>query len=197
MSLNLGGAQLLNNEIESFSNQFPVFLNKATLASSLKFGTLTANDNIVVPPERSDSGTSDVRPGTSKPTISIQSFATPISKSTTSASPTAAKRKLILLEDLPNIFTSSLTRTTFRSALLSYAQSKRVSSSSIMVNANVPLVIIVSETLTRPGQNEGELAANRYQGSGEVSVSVRSVVPPDVVRAPGSVEYRYGAVSRR
>lgn len=57
-------------------------------------------------------------------------------------------------------------------------------------NANVPVVIIVSEALTRPGQNEGENAANRYQGTAEQSVSVRSVVPPDVLRAPVAAEFK-------
>ena len=54
----------------------------------------------------------------------------------------------------------------------------------------MPLVVVVSEALTRPGQNEGELAANRYQGSGEVNVSVRTVVPPDVLRGANSTEFK-------
>ena len=100
-----------------------------------------------------------------------------------------ATRRMLLVEDLPNIFTSPGTRASFRSALMAYSSTKRLNA-SLEPNANVPLVIIVSEALTRPGQNEGENAVLRYQGSGEQSVSVRTVVPVEVLQAPSTAEFK-------
>lgn len=174
-------------------NQFPAFISKATLASTLDFGTLTADDKVAVAPKSAiPNGSDQAKPASS----TLESFAKVSStsgkgSSSSKASAVPARRKMILVEDLPNIFTSQVTRTAFRSALLSYAQSKRFNATAMQANANIPLVVIVSEALMRPGQNEGENAASRYQGSGEVSVSVRSVIPPDVMRAPVTVEFKY------
>ena len=63
--------------------------------------------------------------------------------------PPAPKRSVILVEDLPNIFTSSHTRTSFRSALTAFASSARTS------DMRTPLVIIVSEAIAR-GSVEAE-----------------------------------------
>lgn len=173
------------------SNQLPAFLGRATLASSLSFGTLTVYDKVAVPVSAIASSAA--------PSATATAFSTfrPVKKEgqqskpnkSTSGSSRSPTRRMLLIEDLPNIFTSPATRTSFRSALTAFSSTKR-HSASLEANANVPLVIIVSEALTRPGQNEGELAASRYQGSGEQSVSVRTVVPPDVLHAPSSAEFK-------
>lgn len=175
-----------NGRAETSSNQFPSFLAKATVSTPLQFGVLTADNKIAIPRAGPSKNAEDL-PGQKKPSSTLNGFAAP--KTIASASTVPPKRrKLILVEDLPNIFTSPGTRTSFRNSLTALASSKRFT--SIAPNANVPLVIIVSEALTRPGQNEGENAANRYQGSGEQSVNVRSVVPPEVLHAPVAAEFK-------
>lgn len=176
---------------ESFSNQFPSFLAKATVSTSLQFGVLTSDNKIAVPKASSSKSSDNAESSKKANSSTLNDFTVP--KASTFAATPHKRRKLILVEDLPNIFTSQGTRTAFRNALTSFATSKRFT--SIASNANVPLVLIVSEALTRPGQNEGENAANRYQGSGEQSVSVRSVVPPDVLRAPVAAEFKYVEIS--
>lgn len=176
---------------ESFSNHFPSFLAKATLSTALQFGVLTADNKIAVSRASTSESIDASEVNKKLPNSTLNGFA--LSKVSSSASTPPKRRKLILVEDLPNIFTSQGTRTAFRNALTSLANSKRFT--SVAPNANVPLVIIVSEALTRPGQNEGENAANRYQGTGEQSVSVRSVVPPDVLRASVAAEFKYVSLS--
>lgn len=176
---------LVTNSKESVSNQFPAFLAKATVSTSLQFGVLTADNKIAIP-KASTGKSEDVSSTEKRPSANLNGFTVPKASTSTAVSP--KRRKLILVEDLPNIFTSQGTRTSFRNALIAFAASKRFT--SVAANANVPLVVIVSEALTRPGQNEGENAANRYQGSGEQSVSVRSVVPPDVMRVPVTAEFK-------
>ena len=185
------GSDLFSPDL--MSNQLPAFLNRATLASTLSFGTLTKTDQIAVAtpsvqkPERATSA---------KDASAFQSFR-PVKKEGKDSKPAKpdlkpsrpASRRMLLVEDLPNIFTSTATRSSFRSALMAYSSTKRLNA-SLEPNANVPLVVIVSEALTRPGQNEGELAASRYQGSGEQSVSVRTVVPVEVIHAPSTAEFK-------
>lgn len=172
---------------ETFANQFPAFLAKATLASSLRFGVLTSDDRIAVAKDPTITTKESFTKAKAKPST-LNDFTIPKTASTHSAADGPKRRKLILIEDLPNIFTSQNTKNAFRDALGALATSKRYNNAA--PNANVPVVVIVSESLTRPGQNEGELAANRYQGSGEQSVSVRSVLPPDVLRSPVTAEFK-------
>lgn len=120
-------------------------------------------------------------------TIGLQGFARKAATTSTRVKP---RRRLLLIEDFPNIFTSQTTRSAFQSALLGLAGSKRSAAAALEPNANVPLAIIVSESLARPGQNQGEVAANKYQGTGEVSISVRSVVPFDVMRTGNATEFK-------
>lgn len=171
-----------NASTDSLTNQFSAFLSKASHASSLKFGTLTADDKIAISPTAKALETQAQAPSKSD----ITSFAS--TSNHASGSTTPARRKLILVEDLPNIFTAPSTKTAFRNALIALATSKRITSPA--PNANIPVVIIISEALLKPGANEGENAANRYQGSGQENISVRNIVPTDVLRSPVCAEIK-------
>ena len=159
------------------------------MSSALTFGTLTATDQIAVPTEvKSESD--EPQKVKSKAPATLTAFA----KSSTSKLPAVPhKRSLLLIEDLPNIFTSPGTRSAFQSAVLDFARNKRLANNAVVADANVPVVIIVSESLVRPGQNQGELAANRYQGSGEQSISVRTVISYDVMRTGAATEIKSAA----
>jgi cell cycle checkpoint protein len=101
--------------------------------------------------------------------------------STTSASiptiispSTTTTKRLILLEDLPN--TSHYpTKLALRSALLQYLASPRVT---------CPLVLIVSEALSRPGMGE-EAESTAFDGGRGDSVDARNVCGIDVLQSPG------------
>ncbi|KAK4057443.1 RFC checkpoint protein Rad17 [Microbotryomycetes sp. JL221] len=96
-------------------------------------------------------------------------------KLTTASTKIATNRKrLILLEDLPN--TSHYpTKLALRSAIMQYLKSPRVT---------CPLVVIISEALSRPGV--GPEADSATTGlSRDDSVDARSVLGIEVLQAPG------------
>jgi cell cycle checkpoint protein len=86
-------------------------------------------------------------------------------------------RRLILLEDLPN--TSHFpTKLALRSALLQYLASPRVT---------CPLVVIISEALSRPGVGPDSESMSGESRRGE-SVDSRSVCGIEVLEKPGCRE---------
>lgn len=97
---------------------------------------------------------------------------------------TSNQKRLILVEDLPNIFTSTHTRESFRSALERFVHS----SSAVNRSKPVPMVLIVSETTARNIQDDG------WQASGwsrqDEGVSVRNLVPLDVLKGGRCTEIR-------
>ena len=88
-------------------------------------------------------------------------------------------KRLILIEDLPNT-SHYQTKLAFRSALQQYLASPRVT---------CPMVVIVSEALSRPGVGE---TAESTNGDGRLdeSVDARSVCGIDVLQAPGCREIK-------
>jgi len=133
---------------ESTVAQFTSFLSRAGMAPALDFG-----------------------PDDSEPLS-----ATPTSQPSTSQTSTANGRKrLILLEDLPNV-SHYPTKLALRSAVMQFLKSPRVT---------CPLVLIVSEALARPGVGPD---AESVSGDGAIrgeSLDARSVCGMDVLGAVG------------
>lgn len=92
------------------------------------------------------------------------------------------RRRLILLEDLPNI-SHFQTKQAFRSSLSQYLTSPRV---------NCPLVLIVSEALTRPGtdslENSGGGGGGGFLNRGDENVDSRSVCGLQILQHPACRE---------
>ena len=115
--------------------------------------------------------------------------------------PPAPKRSVILVEDLPNIFTSSHTRTSFRSALTAFASSARTS------DMRTPLVVIVSEAIAK-GSVEAEQVRRSppkpltSQSHGAISndwqdnVTSRTIVPLEVLKGGRCTEIRFNPVAK-
>lgn len=138
---------------ESMVNRFTSFLSRAGMAPSLDFGD------------------SDSTPSASTST----------STSTPSPSTSSNPRRLILLEDLPNV-SHYPTKLALRSALSQFLTSPRVT---------CPLVLIVSEALTRPG-NDGvnEMIGGVVGGGREESLDSRGVCGLEVLQHPACREIR-------
>ena len=135
-------------------NRFTSFLSRAGMAPSLDFV---------------DSSPS---PASSSLTPSSSS-----SLSTLSSNP----RRLILLEDLPNI-SHYPTKLALRSALSQFLTSPRVT---------CPLVLIVSEALTRPGsEGVSEMIGGVVGGGREESLDSRGVCGVEVLQHPACREIR-------
>lgn len=88
-------------------------------------------------------------------------------------------RRLILLEDLPNV-SHYPTKLALRSAVQQYLASPRVTA---------PLVIIISEALARPGDETGGgagwLSGNGRRGE---SIDARSVLGVEILNSPACRE---------
>lgn len=140
-------------------NQFTEFLSRAGMAPALKLG-----------PDPSFPSTSTSSPRTpSLPALPTSSF----------------NKRLILLEDLPNV-SHYPTKLALRSALLQYLSSPRVT---------CPLVIIISEALNRPGLGH-EAESLMGEGKGD-NVDARNVCGSDVMNSPGcrEIQLSFSALS--
>lgn len=92
--------------------------------------------------------------------------------------PSTRSKRLVLLEDLPN--TSHYpTKLALQSALMQYLASPRVT---------CPLVVIVSEALSRPGVGMDAESTGGVGGGREDSVDSRSVCGVEVLHSPGCRE---------
>ncbi|GAA99872.1 uncharacterized protein L969DRAFT_91813 [Mixia osmundae IAM 14324] len=106
------------------------------------------------------------------------------------------RRKIILVEDLPNIFSSQVTRETFRAAILNFVASRRI-------RAGIPLVLIISEAQIRSSTDEeqgilGSVSGSAGWQSGPSTgsqLSVRSVVPPDALGDARCLEIKFNAIA--
>lgn len=139
-------------------HRFASFLSRAGMAPALDFG-----------PDPSDLSASS-------------SSTSPSSSSSTPSAPTnPSSRRLLLIEDLPNV-SHYPTKLALRSALAQYLSSPRVTA---------PLVLIVSEALARPGDDEagggggGWLSGNGRRGE---SVDARGVCGVEVLEHPACRE---------
>ncbi|GAA5842781.1 hypothetical protein JCM9279_003984 [Rhodotorula babjevae] len=128
----------------------------------------------------------DFGPDPSDPLAS--SSASPSSSSSSNAPPSTSSRRLLLIEDLPNV-SHYPTKLALRSALAQYLSSPRVTA---------PLVLIVSEALARPGDDEagggggGWLAGNGRRGE---SVDARGVCGVEVLEHPACREIAFNPVA--
>lgn len=95
------------------------------------------------------------------------------------ASAKSQARRLILLEDLPNV-SHWPTKQALRSAVQQYLASPRVTA---------PLVIVISEALARPGDEEGG-GAGWLSGNGKrgESIDARSVLGVEILNHPACRE---------
>lgn len=136
---------------ESTVAQFTSFLSRAGMAPALDFGP----DSI---------------------STSLPESSTSTSQSSSSQAPsTTTRKRLILLEDLPNV-SHYPTKLALRSALMQFLKSPRVT---------CPLVLIISEALARPGVGpEAESVGGDGAIRGE-SVDARSVCGMEVLGAVG------------
>jgi len=139
-------------------HRFASFLSRAGMAPALDFG-----------------------PDPSDPSASSSSTSPSSSSSTPSAPTNPSSRRLLLIEDLPNV-SHYTTKLALRSALAQYLSSPRVTA---------PLVLIVSEALARPGDDEagggggGWLSGNGRRGE---SVDARGVCGVEVLEHPACRE---------
>ncbi|KPV73164.1 uncharacterized protein RHOBADRAFT_55377 [Rhodotorula graminis WP1] len=126
-------------------------------------------------PDPSDPSTSSSASSSSAPT-------------TSSARTSTSSRRLLLIEDLPNV-SHYPTKLALRSALAQYLSSPRVTA---------PLVLIVSEALARPGDDEagggggGWLSGNGRRGD---SVDARGVCGVEVLEHPACREIAFNPVA--
>ena len=111
--------------------------------------------------------------------LSFSSTASTSSQLPTTSTTKFGGKRLILIEDLPNT-SHYQTKLAFRSALQQYLASPRVT---------CPLVVIVSEALSRPGVGEGAESTNS-DGRMDESVDARSVCGIDVLQAAGCREIK-------
>jgi cell cycle checkpoint protein len=88
-------------------------------------------------------------------------------------------KRLILLEDLPNILHLG-TRETFHSALESF----------VHATPTCPLVIIVSDSGTR-GEARDSAGGWQAGGSKDVAIDIRSVLPKSLLGGPYVTEIKY------
>lgn len=117
----------------------------------------------------------DFGPDPDEPSSQTQSSATPTPSNPIPTSKRA--RRLVLLEDLPN--TSHYpTKLALRSALQQYLASPRVT---------CPLVVIISEALSRPGVGPESESMSGESRRGE-SIDSRSVCGLEVLEKPGCRE---------
>ncbi|BGP51970.1 RFC checkpoint protein Rad17 [Rhodotorula kratochvilovae] len=142
---------------DSLVHRFTSFLTRAGMAPALDFG-----------PDPSDPS--------------------PASSSSSSSVPPPAPhaRRLLLLEDLPNV-SHYPTKLALRSALSQYLSSPRVTA---------PLVVVVSEALARPGDDEGG-GAGWMSGNGRrgESVDARSVCGVEVLEHPACREIAFNPIA--
>ncbi|KAL8292578.1 hypothetical protein RQP46_001190 [Phenoliferia psychrophenolica] len=116
--------------------------------------------------------------------LSIPSTSSSASQLPTTPTTKPGGKRLILIEDLPNT-SHYQTKLAFRSALQQYLASPRVT---------CPMVVIVSEALSRPGVGEGAESTNG-DGRMDESVDARSVCGIDVLQAPGCREIKFNSVA--
>ncbi|BGP58407.1 RFC checkpoint protein Rad17 [Rhodotorula sphaerocarpa] len=159
-----GGRFDADPDRESLVHRFTSFLARAGMAPALDFGP---------DPSASTSASS------SSPRKSF--FPPPPPASTKSQA-----RRLILLEDLPNV-SHWPTKQALRSAVQQYLASPRVTA---------PLVIVISEALARPGDEEGG-GAGWLSGNGKrgESIDARSVLGVEILNHPACREIAFNPIA--
>ncbi|GAA5979469.1 hypothetical protein JCM5350_003916 [Sporobolomyces pararoseus] len=153
---------------ESMIQKFNSFLTRAGMVPSLEFTN----------PDSSDEEGAQQSPVAST-SSNLKAEDTP-----------TRRRRLILLEDLPNI-SHFQTKQAFRSSLLQYLTSPRV---------NCPLVLIVSEALTRPGidslENSGGGGGGGFINRGDENVDSRSVCGLQILQHPACREISFNPIAQ-
>ena len=119
----------------------------------------------------------------SVPMLSFGSTASPDKKGKKKASTKSTNKKVILVEDLPNIFTSFPTKQAFRSALIAFANSTRG------YTLGIPLIIIISEALIKTS-NDSEWAVAEGGPSWQDNVSARNILPVEVLKGGKCTEIK-------
>lgn len=139
-----------NGSYETLMTKFETFFNRASNCQNF----LTSLD--------------DSRP------LSAQSSQLPSSSS--EGSRNTSGRKIILLEDLPNVLHLG-TQARFHAVLRSFAETPS--------EPPVPIVIIISDTQTVGEANDERVARGRYRNAdGEGVVDIRTVLPRDLLGGP-------------
>lgn len=92
--------------------------------------------------------------------------------------PRIPRRKIILLEDLPNV-NHLPTRSSFHQALDAFLRQSD--------DQNIPLVLIFSENVPRLDEWGGEVSGNSYKDRNDATLTIRSLVPTTIRRNPGFV----------
>jgi len=103
-----------------------------------------------------------------------------VTKSSSSGS-SGSNRRLILVEDLPNVSHYS-TKMKFRSILTEYLMSPRV---------DCPIVLIVSEALSRPGDDDNQ----RERGGGQDNLDSRSLCGLKILQHPACREIQFNPIA--
>ncbi|GAA5966338.1 hypothetical protein JCM21900_003101 [Sporobolomyces salmonicolor] len=153
--------ELANDDArESVVHRFTSFLARAGMAPALDFGN-----------------SDDPLPSTSS---------APLPTASPSASQSQSARRLILLEDLPNV-SHYPTKLALRSALQQYLSSPRVT---------CPLVLIVSEALARPGADADNGGAAGWAGGGRgENLDARAVCGVEVLQHPACREIAFNPIA--
>ncbi|GAA6039753.1 hypothetical protein JCM8097_004201 [Rhodosporidiobolus ruineniae] len=148
---------------ESLMNRFSSFLASAGMAPALDF--VDFEDSSDAPPSSSSSS----RASSSKLPLSP---------------PSSKSRRLILLEDLPNV-SHFPTKLALRSAIAQYLASPRVT---------CPLVVVISEALARPGADDGGGVSLGGGGRGD-SFDARSVLGVELLQHPACREIAFNPIA--
>ncbi|KAK2467922.1 hypothetical protein APHAL10511_000217 [Amanita phalloides] len=99
-----------------------------------------------------------------------------------------AGRRIILLEDLPNVLHSG-TQTSFHAIL-------RASVQSPSSEPPVPIVIIISDAQTVGEANDERVAQGRYRnGDGDGVMDIRTVLPKDLLGGPYVTQIRFNPIA--
>ncbi|GAA5870913.1 hypothetical protein JCM8547_000031 [Rhodosporidiobolus lusitaniae] len=151
---------------ESLVYRFSSFLARAGMSPALEFGDF--EDSPDAP------STSSSRPSSSR------------AKPSSSSPPlNPNKRRLILLEDLPNV-SHYPTKLALRSAIAQYLASPRVT---------CPLVVIISEALARPGTDDGVGVTLGGSGSRGDSYDARNVLGIEVLQHAACREIAFNPIA--
>ncbi|KAF8347458.1 Rad17 cell cycle checkpoint protein-domain-containing protein [Amanita rubescens] len=150
-----------NGSYETLMTKFETFFNRASNCQNF----LTSLD--------------DSRP------LSTQSSQLPSSSS--EGSRNTSGRKIILLEDLPNVLHLG-TQARFHAVLRSFAET--------LSEPPVPIVIIISDTQTVGEANDERVARGRYRNAdGEGVMDIRTVLPRDLLGGPYVTSIKFNPIA--
>ncbi|KAI0084967.1 Rad17 cell cycle checkpoint protein-domain-containing protein [Irpex rosettiformis] len=142
-------------EYEGLSDKFHAFLSRATSSNSILSATKASSSYSYSP----------------------SSSQRPLSRD--------QGRRVVLLEDLPNILHPP-TQTAFQSSLYSAVMNQ---------GASFPIVIVISDAGARGESDSDGLPSQTWKGKGREVVDIRTVLPPSLLHSPYVTQISFNAIA--